>query len=88
MLPGLADSYLQIKIIIITVRAAGPAIDIFGRHYGVDHLHEPGRSPECSSNSGFPHGCVHQNVVAISDIRIISCIRVFYGIGWTRGFTP
>ena len=81
MLPGLAKSYLQIKIIIITVRAVGPAIDVVRPHYGVDHLHEPGKSLDCSSNSGFPHGCVRKNFVVSSDIRTISCIRVFYGIG-------
>ena len=80
MLPGLANSYLQIKIIIITVRAVDPAIDVVRRHYGVDHLHEPGRSLDCSSDSGFPHGCFRRNFVAISDIRTISCILVFYGI--------
>ena len=81
MLPGLANSYLQIKIIIITVRAVDPAIDVVRRHYGVDHLHEPGRSLDCSSDSGFPHGCVRRNFVAISDIQTISCIQGFYGIG-------
>ena len=81
MLPGLANSYLQIKIIIITVCAAGPAMDVGRRHYGMDHLHEPGRSRDCSSDPGFPHGCVRRNFVAINDIRTISCIRVFYGIG-------
>ena len=24
--------------------AVGPAIDVVGRNYGVNHLHEPGRS--------------------------------------------
>ena len=32
---------LQFKMIIITVHAVGPAIDVVRRHYGVDHLHEP-----------------------------------------------
>ena len=81
MLPGLANSYLQIKIIIIMVRAVGHAIDVVRRHYGVDHLHEPGWSLDCLSDSDFPHGCVRRNFVTISDIQTISCIRVFYGIG-------
>ena len=75
-------------MIIITVSAVGPAIDVARRHYGVDHLHELGRSLDCSSDSCFPHSCVRRNFVAISDIRAILFIRVVYGVSCTRGFTP
>ena len=50
-MPRLANSYLQIKIIITSVRADGPAIDVARRHYGVDHLHDLGGSLDCMSNS-------------------------------------
>ena len=78
-MPGLANSYLQIIIIITSVRAVGPAIDVVRRHYGADHLHEPGGSLDCSSNSSLLHGCVRYNFVAIGNIRIIStfdCLSV------------
>ena len=87
-MPGLANSYLQIIIIVTSVRAAGPAIDVVRRHYGVDHLHEPGGSLDCSSNSSLLHGCVRYNFVAIGDFRIISNIRLFERNGCMRGFTP
>ena len=35
------------------MHAVGPAIYIVGRHYGVNHLHEPGRSLDYSSDSSF-----------------------------------
>ena len=73
-MPGLANSYLQIIIIITSVRAVGPAIDVVRRHFGVDHLHEPGGS---LSNSSLLHGCVRYNFVAISDIQIVFNIRLF-----------
>ena len=47
IMPGLANSYLQIMIIVI--RAVGPAVDVFRCHYGVDHLHESCRSMDFSS---------------------------------------
>ena len=41
-MPGLANAYLQIIIIITSVRAVGPAIDVARRYYGVDHMEEFG----------------------------------------------
>ena len=38
--------HLAFKNIINKVHAVGPAIDVVRRHYGVNHLHEPGRSLE------------------------------------------
>ena len=38
IMPGLAKSYLQITI--ITIRAVGPAVNVIGCHYGMDHLYE------------------------------------------------
>ena len=73
-MPGLANSYLQIKIIIITVRAVGPAIDVVRRHYGVDHLHEPDRSLDRSSDSGFPHGA---SVEMLPRLAIFELFPVF-----------
>ena len=87
-MPGLANSYLQIIIIITSVRAVSPAIDVVRRHYGVDHLHEPGGSLDCLSNSSLLHGCVRYNFVAIGDIRIISNIRLLERIGCLRVFIP
>ena len=37
------------------MHAVGPAIDVVRRHYGVNHLHEPGRSLDYSSDSSFSH---------------------------------
>ena len=37
------------------MHAVGPAIDVVRRHYGVNHLHELGRSLDYSSNSFFSH---------------------------------
>ena len=70
------------------VHAVGPAIDVVRRHYGVDHLHEPGRSLDYLSDFSFSHSCVCRNFVAISDIRTIAFIRVDYGVSSTRSFTP
>ena len=72
--------HLQFKNIINTVHAVGPAIDVVRRHYGVNHLHEPGRSLDYSSDSSFSHRCDGRNFVAISDIRTIAFIRVDYGV--------
>ena len=80
--------HLQFKNIINTVHAVGRAIDVVRRHYGVDHLHEPGRSLDFSSDSSFSHRYVRRNFVAINDYRTISFIRVDYGVSSTRGFTP
>ena len=66
-MPGLANPYLQI-ISITLVRAVGPAIDGVRRHYGVDHLHKPGGSLDCLSNSSLLHGCVRYNFVDIGAI--------------------
>ena len=87
-MPGLANLYLQIIIIITSVRAVGPAIDVVMRHYGVDHLHEPGESLDCSSNSSRLCSCVHYNLIAISDVWIVLNIRLFARIACRRGFTP
>ena len=64
-------------MIIITVRAVGPAIDVARRHYGVDHLHEPGRSLDCSSDSSFSQVCVHQ---ILSRLTIFERFLVFESI--------
>ena len=69
------------------MHAVGPAIDVVRRHCGMDHLHEPDRSLDYSSDSSFSHRCVCRNFVAISDIRTIDFIRVDYGVSSTRGFT-
>ena len=74
---GLANLYLQIIIIITSVCAVDPAIDVVRRHYGVDHLHEPGGSVDCSSNSSRLCGCVRYNFITISDVRIVLNIRLF-----------
>ena len=60
--------HLQFKNIVNTMHAVRPAIYIVGRHYGVNHLHEPGRSLDYSSNSSFSHCSVGRNFFAISDI--------------------
>ena len=54
------------------MHAVRPAIYIVGRHYGVNHLHEPGRSLDYSSDSSFSHCLVGRNFVAISDIRMVA----------------
>ena len=69
------------------MHAVGPAIDVVRRHYGVNHLHEPGRSLDYSSDSSFSHCLVGRNFFAISDIRIVAFGRVDYGISSTWGFT-
>ena len=45
--------HLQFKNIVNTMYAVGPAIDVVRRNYGVNHLHEPGRSLDYSSDSPF-----------------------------------
>ena len=73
--------HLQFKNIGNTVHAVGPAIDVVRRNYGVNHLHEPGRSLDYSSDS---HCLVGQNFFAISDIRTVAFGRVDYGVSSTR----
>ena len=80
--------HLQFKNINNTVHAVGPAIDVVRWHYGVNHLHELGRSLDYSSDSSFSHCFVGRNFVAISDIRTVAFGRVDYGISSTRSFTP
>ena len=87
-MPGLANLYLQIMTIITSVHAVGPALDVVRRHYGVDHLHEPGGSLNCSSNSSLPRGYVHYNFIAIGDGWIVLNIRLFARIACRRGYTP
>ena len=70
------------------MHAVGPAIDVVRRHYGVNHLHEPGRSLDYSSDSSFSHCLVGRIFFAISDIRTVAFGRVYYGVSSTRGFTP
>ena len=70
------------------MHAVRPAIYIVGRHYGVNHLHEPGRSLDYSSDSSFSHCLVGRNFFAISDIRMVAFGRVDYFVSSTRGFTP
>ena len=86
-MPGLANLYLQ--IMIITIRADGPAVGlgVVRRHYGVDHLHESCGNMDFSSNSGLFDGSIRYNFVAIGDVRIISNIRCFRRVGCIRGFT-
>ena len=66
--------------------AVGSAIDVVRRNYGVNHLHEPGRSLDYSSS--FSRCLVGRNFFAISDIRMVAFGRVDYGVSSTRGFTP
>ena len=80
--------HLQFKNIVNTMPAVRPAIYIIGRHYGVNHLHEPGRSLDYSSDSSFSHCLVGRNFFAISDIRMVAFGRVDYGVSSTRGFAP
>ena len=67
--------------------AVGPAIDVVRRNYGVNHLHESGRSLDYSSDC-FSHCLVGRNFFASSDIRMFAFGRVDYGVSSTRGFTP
>ena len=53
--------------IITSVRAVGPAVDVVMRHYGMDRLHEPGGSLDCSSSSSRPCGYVRYNFIPIGD---------------------
>ena len=69
------------------MHAVGPAIDVVRRHYGVNHLHKPGRSLDYSSDSSFSHCLVGRNFFAISDIRTVAFGRVDHGVSSTRGFT-
>ena len=64
--------------------AVGPAIDVVRCNYGVNHLHESGRSLDYSSDSSFSHCLVGRNFVAISDIRMFAFGRVDYGVSSTR----
>ena len=68
-MPGLANFYLQ--IMIITVHAVGPAVDVVRRHKSVDHLHEKCVSVDFSSNSSLSYGCVRYNLVTVGDVRIV-----------------
>ena len=70
------------------MHAVGPAIDVVRRNYGVNHLHEPGRSLDYSSDSSFSHCLVVRNFFAISDIRTVAFGRVDYGVSSTQGFIP
>ena len=87
ILPGLAYS-LQFNNIVITRYAVGPAIDVIGCDYGVNHLHKSSRSLDFASDSSFSHCLVGWNFFAISDIRMFAFCRVDYGVSSTRGFTP
>ena len=81
--------YLQFNNIVITRYAVGPAdLDVVRRNYGVNHLHELGRSLDYSSDSSFSHCLVGRNFFSISDIRRFACCRVDCGVSSTRGFTP
>ena len=87
MLPGQAYSFTIQKH--CEYDACGcPAIDVVRRHYGVNHLHEPGRSLDYSSDSSFSHCLVGRIFFAISDIRMVAFGLVDYGVSSTRGFTP
>ena len=79
--------HLQFNNIVITRYAVGPAIDVVRRNYGVNHLHESGRSLDYSSDSSFSHCLVGRNFFAISDKRMFAFCRVDYGVSSTRGFT-
>ena len=70
------------------MHAVGSAIDVVRHNYGVNHLHEPGRSLDYSSDSSFSHCLVVRNFFEISDIRTVAFGRVDYGVSSTRGFTP
>ena len=41
-------------------------IDVVRRHYGVNHLHEPGRSLYYSSDSSFSHCLVGRNFLRLA----------------------
>ena len=58
--------HLQFNNIMIMRYAVGPAIDVIGRDYGVNHLHKLSRSLDCASDSSFSHCLVGQNFVAIA----------------------
>ena len=62
------------------MHAIGPAIDVARRNYGVNHLHEPGRSLDYSSDSSFSHCLVGRNFFAISDIRMFAFGRAAPGV--------
>ena len=63
--------HLQFNNIVITRYSAGPAIDIIGRDYGVNHLHKLSRSLDCASDSSFSHCLVGQN---FSRLAIFACL--------------
>ena len=65
---------------MITRYAVGPAIDVVGRDYGVNHLHKSSRSLDYASDSSFSHCLVGRNFVAISDIRMFAFCRVDCGV--------
>ena len=69
--------HLQFKNIINTVHAVGPAIDVVRRHYGVNHLHELGRSLDYSSVSGF---CTIVSVEILSRLAIFERLLLFESI--------
>ena len=85
MMPGLAN--LQLQIMIIAIRAVGPAVDVVRRYYDVNHLHESCGSMDFSSNSSLFHGSIRYNFVAIGDVRVISNIQYFRRVGCIRGLT-
>ena len=68
--------HLQFKNIVNTRYAVGPAIDVVRRNYGLNHLHEPGRSLDYSSDSSFLHCLVGRKFFAISDIRMFAFCRM------------
>ena len=76
--------HLQFNNIAITKYAVGPAIDVVRRNYGVNHLHESGRSLDYSPDSSFSHCLVGRNFFAISDMRMFAFRRVDYGVSSTR----
>ena len=53
--------HLQFNNIVITRYAVGPAIDVVRRNYGMNHLHESGRSLDYSSDSSFSHCLIDRN---------------------------
>ena len=85
MMLGLAN--LQLQIMIIVIRAVGPAVDTARRYYNVDHLHEWCGSMDFSSNSSLFHGSIRYNLVTIGDVRVISNIQYFRCCGCIRGLT-
>ena len=83
MMPGLTN--LQLQIMIIAIQEVGPAVDVVGRYFGVDYLHESCGSIDFSSNSSLFHGSIRYNFVAIGDVRIFSNNRYLRRVGCVRG---